>query len=1727
MANYSAGSASISIGPSLAGFVDELKTRLQSIDEKFTVGIQPADISGFASDLQSELARVNANIDVEIKPADISGFAAELDAELQRVNADVNVRIVPDDITTFVADLDAQLGAVSADIDVRISPDFTGFIAQLEAFAAASAFTIPVRVVPDFSGLNDGITNHNPPPIRITGNVDAFQADLVRRLDTMSREAELRIPLTADGERMRAGLRAQVDELQRQLRMNISVDPEIGARQRAYLRAQIEQLERSIEINIPVDTRSTGQRLASMFAGAASSAGELGSSAAAAGGPLKALAAISLLPLAASAAQAAGVIALLPAAGAAAGAGLGAIIIGSSGITDAFSAAKAAADDTTDSFKAQKSAQDQLETAQQGAARTAEQGARQIASAEEGVERAKQKSVDAEKKLTQARRDAVLQIRDMNDALRGSQLSEQEAQLALDRAREALTTFTPGETVNDRRGKVLDVSRAEFNLNEARKSREQQQQETDAANRGGVEGLQSVVDAKQGVVDATRAEDDAQKNLLQTQKDVAQSNADAAKQIVRAQESLTEALNTSSKAAEKLDEAMGKLSPNAKAFVSEILQLGEAWTDLKMAVQDNLFADLGTSVSQLANFYLPTLKTGFSGVATEINVGLRNALTGLQTEANKTNISTIFENTRQSIQPLIDGFANIGQGLLNIATVGSDFLPGLSTGFQGLTTTFVEWTERIKNDGSLKDFIQTAIDKFQQLSDIAGDIIGIIGDVAKALTTDPGGEGGGLGGDWLTSVHDAFDKWNQFLGSDEGQAKIRGFFEEIKRIVEGIVAAINTVAPFLGTFLPGTPQVDPATGKPVVDPKTGAPVMNDDAGTANRIWNADESGSWIGSIARGFNGILGYNNETKEYDGGLWKDWWSHPFSFGDWGSEDKPGDGSAPPSTGNQQTLERLGIEPGTVIPGGGGGGPGGIAGRSRSVVPGGDVDSDPAGWSEKWTGMVNTVANSWDNTLRPKFNELTGKLGDIGSGFLTNVKEHAGGAWDGLTSGVSSGWTSISSNFESAKTGVGDLSEKFLSGITNGAVVHWGDLPSKIGSGVSDIRDNMFAKLHTGLDDLKTKFSDIVGGIGGVWDGIKSAMADPINWVISNVVNGGIGRLWSGVRKIIPSLGEWTDVGLIEAAPAPVKRAQGGGVWGPGGPTDDMIPAWLSNDEHVWTAAEVKAAGGHGAVEQMRRNVLGGNAGGPSSANYSTGGPARFAVGGDVQFGTDADTWMAKVIQDAFPDATVTSALRPGVSGFHGKGQAIDIDGPSKQAYADWIYSAYPQSEQLIWGPGPLLYNVGGNMITDQAQLANSVYAGDLPGHFDHVHWANDTPLGDLSDDEKKSLFERVKAGIGSAFSGARSAAASIFEVPLKAIGSTIPDFGESAWGKLPRGLYDSLSTAAIDFVRGQSSSGSGAPSDGGAFVGGGAEQWRPLVEKLFKEKGIDPGLVDKYLYQIQRESSGNPHAINNTDINAQNGTPSKGLAQVIDPTFQSYKDPGFDDIWDPESNLRASLNYLLRDPKFGGQGVAALTGAGYDQGGIANGIGFMPKMTLQPERVLSPDQTVAFDKLVESITGNAPGGSTPVLPGGSTMPATTPNLGNAPVGTGNPDQDFLTGLGQNFATKSLSILGNGALGFFGLENSVLSPSNVYNQAFQQLSQVRPGPPPNAAAALSAPQGAGAGVASTLPLTSPVIKTTPTQVTNDRSVTINGAGLDVNALMEQFERKAAQDAQAFLGTY
>ncbi|GAA3658506.1 transglycosylase SLT domain-containing protein [Streptomyces chitinivorans] len=85
-----------------------------------------------------------------------------------------------------------------------------------------------------------------------------------------------------------------------------------------------------------------------------------------------------------------------------------------------------------------------------------------------------------------------------------------------------------------------------------------------------------------------------------------------------------------------------------------------------------------------------------------------------------------------------------------------------------------------------------------------------------------------------------------------------------------------------------------------------------------------------------------------------------------------------------------------------------------------------------------------------------------------------------------------------------------------------------------------------------------------------------------------------------------------------------------------------------------------------------------------------------------------------------------------------------------------------------------------------------------------------------------------------------------------------------------------------------------------------WIREALAIMEREGI-PGTYEGIHRNIMRESSGDPRAINNWDVNARNGIPSKGLLQVIQPTFDAYHVEGTKyDLYDPVANIVAACNY-----------------------------------------------------------------------------------------------------------------------------------------------------------------------------------------------------------------------------
>ncbi|KEH52385.1 tail length tape-measure protein [Streptococcus phage Javan288] len=140
-----------------------------------------------------------------------------------------------------------------------------------------------------------------------------------------------------------------------------------------------------------------------------------------------------------------------------------------------------------------------------------------------------------------------------------------------------------------------------------------------------------------------------------------------------------------------------------------------------------------------------------------------------------------------------------------------------------------------------------------------------------------------------------------------------------------------------------------------------------------------------------------------------------------------------------------------------------------------------------------------------------------------------------------------------------------------------------------------------------------------------------------------------------------------------------------------------------------------------------------------------------------------------------------------------------------------------------------------------------------------------------------------------------------------------------------------------------------------GGSVERWRSYVERALKANGIEPTAfrASKILATIQRESNGDPNAINNWDSNAMAGHPSIGLMQTIGPTFEAYKHAGHNNIRNGYDNLLAAINYIKH--RYGTSDAAfnRVASYGYANGGLVskNGVYELAEGNM-PEYVIPTD-------------------------------------------------------------------------------------------------------------------------------------------------------------------------------
>lgn len=202
-------------------------------------------------------------------------------------------------------------------------------------------------------------------------------------------------------------------------------------------------------------------------------------------------------------------------------------------------------------------------------------------------------------------------------------------------------------------------------------------------------------------------------------------------------------------------------------------------------------------------------------------------------------------------------------------------------------------------------------------------------------------------------------------------------------------------------------------------------------------------------------------------------------------------------------------------------------------------------------------------------------------------------------------------------------------------------------------------------------------------------------------------------------------------------------------------------------------------------------------------------------------------------------------------------------------------------------------------------------------------------------------VIGGVGKFFSGAWDKLEAVGDWLANPIGkvtdlikSSISGIsgGVEMFSNLAGGVINKLTGSVVDWFKKELTK---LQDTLGANPGGsGVQRWKPYVIQALKANGFDASAyqVAAWMRVIQRESNGNPRAINLWDSNAKKGIPSMGLVQTIGPTFNAFKFPGHNDVYNGYDDLLAGIHYMKAIYGSGSSAFARVSGPeGYANGGL----------------------------------------------------------------------------------------------------------------------------------------------------------------------------------------------------
>ncbi|MDV8006742.1 transglycosylase SLT domain-containing protein [Rhodococcus sp. IEGM 1318] len=1439
-----------------------------------------SNLHNFHRDVRAKVESEDVSFFVDVLP-DMTGFATEVNTRLDAIDAEFYVDVLPD-MTGFAREVDNRLAAINAEFFVDVRPDMSGFASELDTRLAT-----------------------------ITGEIDI----------------EPNVDLTGFGQ----ALQARLDLLDLHVDVDVRLFDAVAA-----TRLDILTRDRTIDVDVRVDRNMLNQ-LGNLGGGAGGGLGGsisgLGGASSSATGGLTSMALIlgaivTIAPLVIGAIGSIGVG--IAALGTVAGPALGGLLTGLSGVGEAFSAAGAAADSAGEDVEASAKAQ--------------ESALRSLGLAQRNLQDAVKDETRAREDVIRARKDEQEQLEDLNITLRGGAIAEQGAVLALAQARRDARNLKPGTDRLDQDIAINRVAEAEQRLLEVQERNQDLAGKADNANRVGIEGSEQVVAAKDRVYDAERRVTDAQQ------------------QVRLAQEATEESMTKATTAADKYEQALSKLSPAAADFVRSMRALAEeggAWNVFQQSVQQGLFEGIGDSVSDLANTVLPKITPAMTEIARSIG-GIVTTISDVLTGPAGEQLVTLLTEIPQFFTAMTPGIESTVQGFLAFGDAAAPAMTALGQGVGDVLgmigDAFVELndsgvlTEAISGFGDMLSgigqWMGPLTTMFVELGAVAGPIFGdlftiwgqTISEMTPALTIMAQ-----VIGDVLVNDFDAFrpaiiavtQAFSDFLVAvspliqplaEMASVILTGMATNFSSLMVAMTPVIEQIAQNLEPIIPILANHMEKLTPIFAD---AAMILGDALVTA-----LDELGPYLPELVQTMSDLV---------------------ITIAPLLPE-----------------LVELAIE---VIPI--------VVGAASTILP---IFTNVVGiFAEIATYAVPLITGA--------LNGLEGPVGAIG-GFFSTMATTVSGVWDGIINVIRGAVRAIGGLLQQVPStisfGIGPLKKTYDFGGANdlgAAMVQWANGTVLPGNAVAESADG--AKSPERMQIQRRADGGLFRGYGGPRDDANVVAISDEEYIVNAVSTAKHFDLIEAINNDeLPAFKDGGTTGRKKpggaAAPTPIVQAQkaptaaetaastaaptttSGASRGAASPAGTPVPASASSVSIIGSMEAVVGAK-FPSLLQNGRAFSGMRSGDPG--HHGSGHAADFSNGGDE--GSPEMQGLAQFIADNYLGQTLELIHSPfdrNIKNSEYVGDGVGLYGAGTMAghrnHVHWAVSA------PVGAPGGSGAGVSGGGESNQVINASPNYSGASPysaGNPGDAYgagmlganygdaWDRADSYGDGPSDadlEKISVqaYGRKAGELGAnwllGIFGLENSILSESNVYNKAYNDTLEatkpkDPGQYA-GSGP-GVY-TAPQVNVDGAEWMVNSDWGAGAGGtsaDAGLGhvydpaGGAEQWRSTVEAVLLGTGRSPSLAGITVQQIQIESGGDPNAFNNWDINAQNGTPSIGLIQVIKPTFDAYMDaryPGGQA--DPAPNIAAAFNYV--DDEYGGASNIWPKVNGYKDGGQYRGRG-----------------------------------------------------------------------------------------------------------------------------------------------------------------------------------------------